>query len=237
MTNNPISKDRPKRTIKKRGTIVDDVYADLRARIIALEFAPGHQFNRPELAQDYGVSLTPLREAFQRLENSGLLDIRPQSRTTVKRIDVRQVAEAAFLRTAIEAEIVARLAAQPSKQLMETARATNLLLAGAVDRQDEFEIFARLDKQFHHALYSAVDLDGLFDLVDSRSGQLDRIRRLHLRHRLERKFETVIADHDAILAAIEAGNPDRARQAMQHHLSGTISRVDLLRERYSDWFD
>lgn len=221
---------------KKRGTIVDDLYEDLRARIISLEFPPGHQLNRQELALEYEVSLTPLRDAFQRLEAAGLLDVRPQSRTMITKIDVKQVTETAFLRAAIESEIVARCAANPGQFRLDGAEAIHHQLVGAIDQHDEFEVFARLDKQFHRALYDMIDLGGLYDLVDTRSGQLDRIRRLHLRDHSERKPETVIADHAAILAAIRAGDPAGARQAMQHHLSGTLSRLGLLRERYPKWF-
>jgi DNA-binding GntR family transcriptional regulator len=221
---------------KKRGTIVDDLYEDLRARIISLEFPPGHQLNRQELALEYEVSLTPLRDAFQRLEAAGLLDVRPQSRTMITKIDVKQVTETAFLRAAIESEIVARCAADPERYRLDSAEAIHQQLIGAIDKRDDFEVFARLDKEFHAALYTALDLDGLYDLVDNRSGQLDRIRRVHLRDRSERKPETVIADHATILAAITAGDPVAARQAMQHHLSGTLSRLGLLRERYPKWF-
>lgn len=78
------------------------IYDDLRQRILSLELPPGTNLLRTELAAKYQVSQTPLRDALQRLEQDGLVQIFPQSRTMVTRIDIPLIHEAYFLRTALE---------------------------------------------------------------------------------------------------------------------------------------
>lgn len=226
-----------RKSFERRGSSVDHVYDVLRQRIVSLEFLPNHSLSRQELANELGVSQTPLREALQRLQGEGLVEIYPQSRTLVTRIDVSRVAEAVFLRTAVETEIVARLAADTTIYDISLATGIHRLLLEAVGREGDFETFASIDKEFHRALYEAAGLARLHELVDTRSGQLDRIRHLHLRHKSERKPEMVVADHARILDAIRAGDPVGAKRAMHDHLSGTLSRLEILRERYPDWFD
>ena len=96
--------------VDRRLSLPQQVYADIRRRIVALELLPNTPLSRAELSANYQISQTPLREALQRLSEEGLVATYPQSRTEVRRIDVAEIFEAQFLRTAIEVEVVARLA-------------------------------------------------------------------------------------------------------------------------------
>lgn len=221
----------------KRTPLADQVYADLRKRIVSLELPPSSSLSRQELSAYYGVSQTPLRDAIQRLEAEGLLDIFPQSKTVVTLIDDRLVRECQFLRTALETEIVAVLAADPDKSKIETAQESLARMEWVYARdRGELEEFDRLDKQFHRGLFAAADKQGLHDLVESRSGPLDRLRRLHLQAQGERKPEKVIADHAKILDMIRQSRVEDAKEAMREHLSGTLARLETLTELFPDHF-
>ena len=89
------------------------VFELLRERIVALELAPGTVLSRAELAEAFGVSQTPIRDALLRLGEEGLVDIFPQHATVVSRIDVPAAVQAHFLRRAIECEIAQALTAAP----------------------------------------------------------------------------------------------------------------------------
>lgn len=220
----------------KRTPLADQVYADLRKRIVSLELPPSSSLSRQDLSSYYGVSQTPLRDAIQRLEAEGLLDIYPQSKTVVTLIDDRLVRECQFLRTALETEIVAVLAADPDKSKIDTAQESLARMEWIFARDRELEEFDRMDKQFHRGLFVAADKQGLHDLVDSRSGPLDRLRRLHLQAQGERKPERVIADHTRIIDMIRESRIDDAKEAMREHLSGTLARLEALRELFPDHF-
>jgi DNA-binding GntR family transcriptional regulator len=158
----------------------------------------------------------------------------------VTRIDVALVRETQFMRTAFEVEIVGMLAADPDKSKVAPAAESLERMQWTLEREagpeTGFDEFNRLDKEFHRCLYAAADKLGLCELVESRSGQLDRIRRLHLQMREESKSAQVLADHGRIVAAIRASDVESARAAMRVHLSGTLSRLDVLREHFPGCF-
>ena len=229
--------EKPKRwTFDRRLPLAEQVYDDLRHRIVSLELPPDHSLSRLELSDYYGVSQTPLRDAIQRLEGESLLEIYPQSRTVVTRIDTSLVRETQFMRMALEVEIIARLAAAEDKSILTPAEDAQDRLRRTADRNGPFEVFSRLDKEFHRALYAAAGMPGLSEMVDARSGQLDRIRRLHLQLKDDRKSNQIAADHDRILAAVRKSDIEKAKAAMRLHLSGTVRRLDALRERFPDFF-
>lgn len=220
----------------RKRPLVDQVYADLRRRIVSLELAPDDSLSRQELSEHYGISQTPLRDAIGRLEADGLVEIYPQSRTLVTRIDPALVRETQFMRTALEVEIVGLLAATPDKSRTGPAAESYERMRWTLQRDSAFETFNRLDKEFHHCLYAAADKLGLYAVVEARSGQLDRIRKLHVQMRAESKSEQVVVDHGRILDAIRASDVEGARAAMRAHLSGTLSRLDILRAQFPDHF-
>jgi DNA-binding GntR family transcriptional regulator len=220
----------------RRLPLAQQVYADLRRRIISLDLPPDRPLSRVELSEYYQISQTPLREALQKLGEEGLVETYPQSRTEVSRIDVAQIYEAQFLRKAVEADIVARLAGDPHKANLAAAQESHGRLARSWERQQSFEEFAELDRQFHRDLYTAAGLASLIQLVETRCGQLDRIRRLHLQSFNDRKPEKVVMDHQAILDAILRSDVEGAQKAMRDHLTGTIGRIDVLRANSPDYF-
>ncbi len=87
----------------------------LRSRIIRNDLKPMTRLSEPELATEYGVSRQPVREAFITLANEGLLEIRPQRGTRVKLIDFETVLDGRFVREAVEADIVKKIAKNPSQ--------------------------------------------------------------------------------------------------------------------------
>lgn len=224
-------------TFDRRLPLAEQVYDDLRRRIVSLELPPEHSLSRQELSEYYGVSQTPLRDAIQKLEGEALLEIYPQSKTLVTRIDTSLVRETQFMRTALEVEIVALVAANPDKSALAPVEEAHERLSAVMRRGGPFEEFTRYDKEFHRNLYAAADMAKLYDLIDARSGQLDRIRRLHLQLKEENKSLQVVDDHARILAAIRSSDVEAAKDAMREHLSGTLKRLDALRARFPECFD
>lgn len=92
------------------------LHDSLRERILNLDLAPGQYISRSEIAADYEVSLTPVRDALIKLEEEGLIHIYPQSKTEVSKIDLAHARETHFLRLSLELEIVSRLAAMARKR-------------------------------------------------------------------------------------------------------------------------
>jgi DNA-binding GntR family transcriptional regulator len=206
----------------------------LRGRIIAMDLPPDTVLSRNELAAEYNVSQTPLREALQKLESEGLVDIYPQSRTVVTRIDPVQIREAHFLRLAVETEVLRRLAETADAALIARLKTLLALQEALAGNAAELPAFQELDELFHQTLMAGAGQPGLYALLRSRSGHLNRLRRLDLPG--EGKIRHILEGHRAIVAALEAQDPAAAQNAIRGHLSQTLSRLDILREAHPQYF-
>ncbi|MEZ5797621.1 MAG: GntR family transcriptional regulator [Paracoccaceae bacterium] len=206
----------------------------LRQRIIGLNLPPDTVLSRSELAAEYSVSQTPLREALQKLESEGLVDIYPQSRTVVTRIDPAQIREAHFLRLAVETEVMRRLAETADPALISRLKTLLALQEALAGNRAELPAFQELDELFHQTMMVAAGQPGLYALLRSRSGHLNRLRRLDLPG--EGKIRHILEGHRAIVAALEAHDPEAAQAALRHHLSQTLGRLDVLRQEHPEFF-
>ena len=208
------------------------VFDRLRGMIISLQLPPGSSVSRAALAEQFGVSSTPIRDALMRLDEEGLVEVFPQYATVVSRIDVHRAQQAHFLRQALELEIVRLLALQPNASF-------DAELSAAIARQQQFakagdfEKFMAADNDFHARLYEAADKQDIWTLVRSRSGHIDRLRRLHLPS--PGKAQNIVRHHKLITRAIEAGDADAAQQHLRKHLSGTLSELDTIRSHHPEY--
>lgn len=208
------------------------VFERLRSMIISLDLPPGSPLSRAALAGQFGVSSTPIRDALMRLEEEGLVDVFPQYATVVSRVDVRLAQQAHFLRQAVELEIVRMLALRHDEALAAELNAT-IARQQQFTKAGDFEKFMAADNEFHAQLYAAADKQDIWSLVRSRSGHIDRLRRLHLPS--PGKAQDIVRHHKLIAKAIAAGEADEAQKHLRTHLSGTLSELERIRARYPEY--
>jgi DNA-binding GntR family transcriptional regulator len=216
-----------------RRSAAEIAYDQLRQAVITLALPPGTILSRAELAARLGVSQTPVREALIRLQEEGLIDVVPHSATRVARIDLASARETSFLRLSVEVEIVRRLAAAPTPALAAGLRAEIARMA-ELHAQGDQEGLATADEAFHSLLHAAAGVPGLRELIRSRSGHLDRLRRMHLP--APGKAARIIAEHGAVAEAIIARSPDAAERELRLHLSHTFAELDRIRAAHPDFF-
>lgn len=227
-----VAHTRKPRSLDPTRQAAPQVFDRLRDMIVALELAPGAVLARAELADMFGVSQTPVRDALIKLSEEGLVDIFPQHATVVSRIDIAQALQAHFLRRAIELEIAGTLAANPAELVVAQLRAQVQLQSGLASAGD-YGQFIAADREFHRVMYVAAGVPDLFDLVRRRSGHVDRLRRLHLPS--AGKAKAVVRDHKRIVDAIAQGDPELARKSVREHLSGTLAQVERIRAEHPDY--
>ena len=141
--------------------------------------------------------------------------------------------ETQFLRTAIELEVARLLVAADNSRAVLQARRIHTDQVRAQEDGD-VEKFMSLDRQFHFVLCQAAGRPNLWDLVLSRSGQIDRLRNLDLPS--PGKIDRVLDEHASIISAIESRDADAAVAALRRHLSGTLSNVDQIILCHPDYF-
>ena len=226
-------KDRPTPPKGGRLTAVQQIYQSLRDQIVSLDLPPGTVLQTRQIAEQFGVSPTPVREAIILLEEESLVDVFPQSRTCVSFIDVQSAREAHFLRRSVEVEIARTLAIGITDNDIDALRATIGRQKAALAASD-LSAFLPADNRFHEMMYEIAGVGGLWDIIHARRAHLDRLRRLHLP--TEGKAARIIRDHEAILDAIAARTPNEAEAAVRAHLKDTVSATEEMRAVFPEYF-
>jgi DNA-binding GntR family transcriptional regulator len=187
-----------------------------------------------DLARRFGVSRSPVREAFIKLSQAGLLRVLPQRGTQVVKISKSAVEDARFIREAVECAIVreASLAATP---LMIAQLNGHLARQRRAQRAGTTEEFLALDEEFHRLLAETARRPAAWALIEDVKPQMDRVRFLDLAQAAPRHL--VVAQHTLIVDAIKAGDPAAAEAAMRQHLGEILRSLSELAAQYPDMFD
>ncbi|MYM75367.1 FCD domain-containing protein [Duganella sp. FT134W] len=215
--------------LDKSQTAANQVYVHLRDQILKMSMRPGTVLSRADLSRYYGVSATPIRDATLRLAEEGLVDVFPQHGTRVSGIDIDAAKYAHFLRLSLELEIARKLSGGHPADLPKELYALIDKQRGYLETQN-FDAFVQVDLEFHHRLFVAANMEDLWVFMRSKSGNMDRLRRLHVP--LNGKADGVLQEHADLAAAIANGNAYAAESLVRRHLSGTMSKLRALRERY-----
>lgn len=188
--------------------------------------------SEPEIAKTYNVSRQPVREAFITLVNEGLIEIRPQRGSYVKKIDYESVLNGRFVREAVEADIVKRVTKSPSKQLIANLRA--LIKEQRKCKKGLAGRFIELDEEFHRTLANAAGMHKAWDFLEAAKSQMDRVRYITFE---EFPTATLIQQHQQIVDCIEERSINRAQTAMRNHLREILVSLPEVIERYPQFFD
>jgi DNA-binding GntR family transcriptional regulator len=211
----------------------DQAYVVLRAAIVGAELEPGRRLSENQLAELIGVSRTPVRDALARLRDERLVAIVPQLGTFVTFIDEDAVADAHFVREALEVGAVKLAAGNATPDQVHHLEANLEQQQHAVALQDA-ELFARLDDDLHHLLCDLSGREVAWRLSERTRGQLDRIRLLSLPEAGYR--DQMLAEHRAVVAAVGDHDARRAERELRHHLRMVLSQLPAIREAHPEYF-
>jgi GntR family transcriptional regulator, rspAB operon transcriptional repressor len=211
----------------------DQAYAALRAAIVGAQLEPGRRLSENQLADLIGVSRTPVRDALARLRDERLVAIVPQLGTFVTFIDEEAVADAHFVREALEVGAV-RIAADHATSDDLAALHDNLAAQEHAVAADDAETFARLDDDLHRLLCDLSGREAAWRLSERTRGQLDRVRLLSLPEAGYR--EQMLAEHRAVVAAVAAHDAPLAERELRHHLRMVLSQLPAIRAAHPEFF-
>ena len=188
----------------------------LEQRIVEGELGNGKRLDETELSSFYGVSRTPVREALQRLAESGLADHLPRRGTFVRSPSLSQLVEMFEVMAELECmaiRLAARRATANDIDALEKDNETCRAAVAANDTKKYYEINARLHGRIYQMSgnsFLAIEARRLHD-------RLRPFRRLQLRVR--GRMEESMAEHDIILAALRDGDADLAMETMKKHIT------------------
>ncbi len=204
----------------------------LKENIVMLELEPGSRISENELAQELGVSRTPVREALIELSKGKIVEVYPQKGSYVSLIDWSLVEEAQFLRLTLERAVI-RLACQGLEEERLQGLEKNVRLQLFYLENNEISELLKLDNQFHKELFHITDKSHIYRLMSNMNLHFDRLRTLRTKA-VDQRY--VIEDHMNILDAIRMENPDKGEEAIVKHLTRHEIDRDITYSKYPQYF-
>ena len=196
----------------------DCVFQILRESILTQVFRPGERLDIKDLTSKLGVSLTPVRDAINRLAAEGLVEIRPRSGTFVSDLSADEVAETFDVRLALECLAAEKMISRVSSQDIELFRELVIDLEKPVTTERERIFHERKNVDLHSLI---VELSGNRKLIEIYRGLNAHIKiaRIHYsREGWTQRIEQEKAEHRTILHAIEERDLASLIQALRQHI-------------------
>lgn len=209
-------------------------YATLRHAIVTLRLRPGQPLSEQGMAQQLRISRTPVREAFIKLAEAGLIEVLPQRGTFVRKISPKAVTDARFVREAIELAVLREAAGRLRPGFFAAARELVAAQRAAAAGND-LERFMALDDAFHRSFAVAIDRGHAWTVIETQKAQMDRVRYLSLPGATP--VDRLIDQHEAILGAVERGDAPAAEAVTREHLAEVLAVLDLLGQLHPDLFE
>ncbi len=211
-------------------------YDTIRSRIITMELKPGDELNDRLLAQELGISRTPMREALIMLNIAHMVTIKPQSGTHVAPIDLKLMEMEQFARYTLEKEILNRIRGSLTEE-QEAAYRLNIEQYRTLERNpgepNRESRMLDLDNAFHRMAFEICGMEAHFDHMLSTFQHIERLRKFSLQ---TDENKSVCAAHTRILEAVLHGTEDDVGRALSDHLNRYKLSVEQARKHHPDYF-
>ncbi|MDT0176071.1 GntR family transcriptional regulator [Pantoea sp. RRHST58] len=221
-------------TITTSEPVNQQIYRYLRKDIVTCVIQPGSLLSEKEVSARFNVSRQPVREAFIKLAEAGLVQVLPQRGTFVRKISARRVADGRFIREAVEVSVVRR-AALEIEPVALLALEHNLQLQKMAAARHDSQAFLSLDDEFHRLIAESINCLLAWETVENIKAAMDRVRFLTLSE--VSPPDSLIEQHEEILSALKNHDADAAEAAMRRHLQEMIFSITPIAERNSEWFE
>ena len=201
-----------------RGSVTADVTNAIRHAIVTLALPPGSTIDKSLICAELGVSRFPVSEALARLQIEGLVDIAPQRGSTVSLVRLADVREYMLIRKGLESEALRVLIGKHDAEVIEALHANMADQRDAAAR-DDAETFHQIDVAFHDIIFRTMRMTKVKAIIDKARANLDRARRMII---TPRRLALTIAEHQAILDGIVAGDTPQAIAAIRAHIDAVM---------------
>lgn len=193
----------------------DLVFEALREAIINGTLKPGERLMEVQLAEEMGVSRTPVREAIRKLELEKLVVMVPRKGAYVADISKTEIAEVFEIRRALEG-LAAQLAAdRATNDQLETLERYLFRISEAIDKGD-LEATIMLDTEFHNELYQAANNERLGEMINNLREHIQRYRSTSLAH--PGRMKQALSEHRRIVESIGKRDATLAKKLAEEHI-------------------
>jgi DNA-binding GntR family transcriptional regulator len=197
--------------------LYEEVAELLRQRIFSNQLAPGSWIDELKLAEEYGISRTPLREALKVLASEGLVTMKVRRGAYVTEINAKDQRDVYHLLSLLEADAASVVAASASAEQLQDLQSLHQALVAAVADTDEF---FELNERFHMRLLEIADNRWRDQLV----ADLRKVMKLNRHHSLLKSGRVAesLREHQALMDALLARDPALSAQRMGEHFANGL---------------
>ena len=204
--------------ILTRHTTQESVLDHLRDMILSRQLKPGDRLVQEDLAEEFGVSRTPVREALHTLASEGLVSLSAYKGAAVAEFSIHDLEEVYEVRIALEgyaAHLAARYITEDELRKMEELLEKT---EDALHRKDHSGML-KLNREYHIILYKASRQPRLFDLIIKHLDISDLYRRMYFT--VEHLYANTVPEHQELLEILRRGDAEGAEQHTRYHLEDT----------------
>lgn len=191
------------------------VFESIREAIIGGQLPPGERLMEIQLAEEMGVSRTPVREAIRKLELEGLVVMIPRKGAYVSGLSMKDISEVFEIRGALEG-LAAELASERiTEEELENLERHLVRIAEGIEKGDITSV-VEIDTDFHAMLYTACRNQRLGQIINNLREQIQRFRQTSLSY--PGRMRLALEEHRRIVEAISARDPELARRLASEHI-------------------
>lgn len=212
---------KPGKELRERRVISDHVADALREAIQSGSLPDGAILNQVAIAERFGVSRVPVREAMRQLQAEGLISAEAHRRAVVRGLSLERIAEIYDLRALIEGYLIERAIPNITPKLCEQAKAVEAKMRDTHDHAAWLDLNAR----FHDLLYGPSGATTALELATQLRARAERYVRLWSRGRGLHREKEVAQEHRRILRSVAKGDAAQARIELERHISRTRERL------------
>lgn len=205
-------------------SLTDELVDILRDRILKGEYKIGEKIKENQIATEFKVSRTPIREAFKQLENEGLIDYIPNRGCFAKGFTRQDIEDIYAVRKALEIMAVEWAVSRISDEQIQALQEQSELMEFYTVKKDSDKVL-ELNSAYHDIIYDAAGSRFMAQILRSYKEYIEQTRKVILYE--QAYLEEILKEHKAVLAAIKARDVDGAKKAMAEHLEMSQRRAKL----------
>lgn len=194
---------------------------------------PGMDVSVQKLSERYGVSRTPVREAVVRLQQLGLLEIYPQRKTVVSKIDLQRVHQEWFIRTSLESAVIEGFICKYSELVTDTMQELIKKQKQYMAREHFREFFGK-DNRFHQLIFETAGEALAWSTIEEVTSHYNRVQLLH--GKMVGVEPSCICNHEKIVEAAQKRDVSAMRAAMLEHSNYHLAQVNSMSKQYPQFF-
>jgi len=211
-----------------RQTTQESVVDHIRTLILSRKFKPGDRLVQSDLAEEFGVSRTPIREALHDLASEGLVSFSAYKGATVADFSLVELEEIYTVRIALESYAAFLAAQYITEEELQQMQALLEQTEEALQQADHLRML-QLNREFHAILYNASRQSRLYEMIINHLDLSDMYRRLYFT--VEHLYTNTITEHQELLEILQRGDSEGAEQHTRYNLQQTASvLINFLQE-------